>query len=389
MGHKVNSCPVRREEYKRKHKRQHAHIVEDEEPPMKMIKDHVLISALSGFVSPGEDTWLIDSGASKHMTSKKNTLSCISENKFSQKVTLGDDYQYPIKGVGESKYKLDSENSITMKDVLYVPGLKKNLLSISDLDKKGYRVAFIDGEVIMWAKGETLNEAIVIRNEENGLYKPKGHPETAMNHAIKNSCELWHRSLSHINYKALLYICKAVTGLPELMGDQEGICNRCAQGKNIKNPFPKRDSKVEGVLELIHSYVCGPMPSSSISGYVYYVSFIDDYSRKTWIYFLKSKDEVFSKFKEFKALIDNISERNITILRSDNGGEYTSKEFVNFCRDVGIKKELTTPYNPQQNDVAERKNKTIMEAVKTMIHDQDLPMCLWVEAAMAAVYVQN
>jgi hypothetical protein len=122
MGHKANSCPVRREEYKRKHKRQHAHIVKDEEPPMKMIKDHVLILALSGSVSPGEDTWLIDSGASKHMTGKKNTLSCISEKKFSQKVTLGDDYQYPIKGVGESNYKLDSENSITMKYVLYVPG---------------------------------------------------------------------------------------------------------------------------------------------------------------------------------------------------------------------------------------------------------------------------
>ena len=102
--------------------------------------------------------------------------------------------------------------------------------------------------------------------------------------------------------------------------------------------------------------VCGPIPSSSISGYVYYVSFIDDYSRKTWIYVLKSKDEVLRKFKEFKALIENISERNIKILRSDNGGEYTSKEFMNFCRDVGIKRELTTPYNPQQNGVAERKN---------------------------------
>jgi hypothetical protein len=221
----------------------------------------------------------------------------------------------------------------------------------------------------MWARGETINEAIIIGNEENGLYKLKGHPETAMTHVIENSCELWHRRLTHINYKALPYICKAVTGLPELKGDQEGIFNGCAKGKNIKNPFPKRDNKVEGVLELIHSDMCGPMPSSSISRYVYYVSFIDDYSHKTWIYFLKSKDEVFSKFKELKALIENLSERKIKILRSDNGGEYTSKEFMNFCRDVGIKRELTTPYNPQQNGVAKRKNRTIMEAVKTMIHD--------------------
>jgi hypothetical protein len=131
------------------------------------------------------------------------------------------------------------------------------------------------------------------------------------------------------------------------------------------------------------------MPSSSISGYVYYVSFIDDYSRKTWVSFLKSKDEVFSKFKKFKALIENLSERKIKILRSDNRGEYTSKEFVNFYKDVGIKRELTTPYNPQQNGVVERKNRTTMEALKTMIHDQDLPMCLWAEAAKTTVYVQN
>jgi transposase InsO family protein len=122
---------------------------------------------------------------------------------------------------------------------------------------------------------------------------------------------------------------------------------------------------------------------------MYTVSFIDDYSRKTWVYFLKSKDEVFGKFKEFKALIENLSKRKIKILSSDNGGEYTSKEFVRFCRDAGIKRELTTPYNPPQNGVAERNNRTIMEAVKTIIHDQDLPMHLWAEAARTTVYVQN
>jgi transposase InsO family protein len=131
------------------------------------------------------------------------------------------------------------------------------------------------------------------------------------------------------------------------------------------------------------------MPSYSISGYIYYVSFIDDYSHKTWLYLLKYKDEVFSKFKELKALIENLSERKIKILRSYNGGEYTSKEFVSFCKDVGIKREITTPYNPQQNGVVERKNRTIMEVVKTMIHDQDPHMCLWEEETMTAVYVKN
>jgi hypothetical protein len=177
------------------------------------------------------------------MTRQRKNLSCISEKKFSQKVTLGDDYQYPIKGVGESNHKLNSGNSLKMKDVLYVPGLKKNLLSISALEKKGFIFSFIDGEVLMWAKGETLNEVIIIGSEETDLYKLKGHSEAAMTHAIENSCELWHRRLAHINYKALPYICKAVTSLPELKGDHKGICNGCAQGKNIKNPFSKRDNK--------------------------------------------------------------------------------------------------------------------------------------------------
>jgi hypothetical protein len=393
MGHIVRHCPAKREEYKRKNKRHHAHAVEDEEPPVNIlrerIKDYALILALSGLVEPGEDTWLIDSGASKHMTGQRDVLSFLSEKKFSRKVTLGDDYQYPIKGVGESNYKLNSGTPMKMKDVLYVPGLTKNLLSISYLQKKGFRISFIDGEVLMWAKGETMKEAIVIGKEEVGLYKLKGHSEATMTHAIENPCELWHRILAHINYKALPYVCKTVTGLPELKVDHEGVCDGCAQGKNIKNPFPKRYNKAKGVLELIHSDVCGLMPSFSISGYVYYVYFINDYSRKTWVYLLKSKDEVFNKFKEFKALIENLSERNIKTLRSDNGGEYTSKEFVKYCKDVGIKRELTTPYNPQQNGVAEIKNRTIMEAVNTMIHDQDLPMCLWEKAAKIAVYVQN
>jgi transposase InsO family protein len=107
------------------------------------------------------------------------------------------------------------------------------------------------------------------------------------------------------------------------------------------------------------------------------------------VYFLKSKYEVLGKFKEFKALVENLFERKIKILKSDNGGEYTSNEFGILCIDARIKKELTTPYYPQQNGVAERKNRTIMEAVKTMIHNQDLPMHLWAEAARTTFCVQN
>jgi hypothetical protein len=150
-----------------------------------------------------------------------------------------------------------------------------------------------------------------------------------------------------MNYKPLPYVRKVVTGLPKLKVDHEGVCKVCAQRKNIKNHFPKRDNKAEGILELVHSNVCGPMRSTSLSRYVYYVYFIDDHSCNTWIYFLKSKDEVLGKFNEFKSLVENLSERKIKILRSDNGGEYDSNEFGIFFKDAGIKREINTPYNPK------------------------------------------
>jgi hypothetical protein len=92
------------------------------------------------------------------------------------------------------------------------------------------------------------------------LYKLKGHSDVALIHSIEIRAELWHKRLAHINYKALRYVSKVVTGLPELKIDHEGVCKGCAQGKNINNPFPKSDSKEEGILELVHSDVCGPMP---------------------------------------------------------------------------------------------------------------------------------
>jgi transposase InsO family protein len=104
---------------------------------------------------------------------------------------------------------------------------------------------------------------------------------------------------------------------------------------------------------------------------------------------LNSKDEVLGRFKEFKALVENLTERKIKILRSDNGGEYTSNEFGSFCKYVRINRDLTSPYNPQQNGVEEVKNRTIMEAIKTMIHDQYLPMHLWDEAARKTIYVKK
>ena len=113
------------------------------------------------------------------------------------------------------------------------------------------------------------------------MYNLKVPSNVALTHSIESHCELWHRRLDHINYKDLPYVSKVVIGLPKLKVDHEGVCKGCAKGKNIYNLFPKSNSKAEGILELIHLDVCSTMPSTSLSGYVYYVSFIDDYSCKT------------------------------------------------------------------------------------------------------------
>ena len=97
--------------------------------------------------------------------------------------------------------------------------------------------------------------------------------------------------LAHVHYRALPIASKVVEGLPEIQAKHDGAYKGCAKGKNTKKRFPSSESKSKGILEIIHSDVCSPMSSSSLSGYVYYVSFIDDYSRKTWIYFMKKKDE--------------------------------------------------------------------------------------------------
>jgi hypothetical protein len=180
-----------------------------------------------------------------------------------------------------------------------------------------------------------------------------------------------------------------VCGMPSISLSKNEICKGCMLGKNIKKAFPSSDNRVRGILYLVHSNVCSPMSSPSLSGCLYYVIFIDDYSRKCWIYFLKSKSDTFDKFKEYKAFIEKQIVKHIRILRTDNGGEFESLHFEDFYKSTGIKRQLTMPYNPQQNCVAEKKNRTICEAAKAMMFDQDLPNSLWAEATSTVVYIQN
>ena len=128
-------------------------------------------------------------------------------------------------------------------NVLFVLGLKNNLLSISALDAKGMRVSFTDGQVLMWTKGKTFDDAVVIGEQEGGLYKLKGHREQALVHDTVEPNELLHRRLAHVHYRALPLASKAVEGLPKIQEKHDGVCKGYAKGKNTKKTFPSSESK--------------------------------------------------------------------------------------------------------------------------------------------------
>jgi hypothetical protein len=160
-------------------------------------------------------------------------------------------------------------------------------------------------------------------------------------------------------------------------------------GKFTKASFPRSDTRSVGILDLVHTDVCGPMTRVSLSGCEYYLTFNDDCSRKTWIYFLKTKSKVFKRFQEFKVLVENHTGKRIKVLRSDSGGEYSSTQFVDFFAHAGIRRQMIVPYNPQQNRVVERKNRAIIVAARSMLHGQSLPLYLWAKVSATAVYLQN
>ncbi len=142
-------------------------------------------------------------------------------------------------------------------------------------------------------------------------------------------------------------------------------------------------------MEIVHTDVCGPMKTTSHGGARYFLTFIDDFSRKTHVYLLKAKGETFEKFKQYKALVENEIGHKIKVLRSDNGREFVSKKFDAFLAECGIQRQTSAPYSPQQNSVAKRANRTIMECARSMILAQGLELEFWGEAVNTAVYIKN
>ncbi|MCH81362.1 copia-type polyprotein, partial [Trifolium medium] len=282
--------------------------------------------------------------------------------------------------------------SAVIEDVFYVPGMDCNLLSVGQLIEKGFSVSIKDEFFELFDPTNVL----VLRTPlcKNRTFKTKINTTAVecMN-AVSDNMQnwIWHLRFGHLNFRYLHQLVSKgmVTGLPKI-DIPDKICDGCLVGKQSRNAFNKSlPMRSSNVLEVVHSDVCGPFDVNSLGGNRYFVTFVDEYSRKMWIYLLKAKDEVFYVFKNFKALVENQSGRKLRILRTDGGGEYTSKVFESFCASNGVEHEVTAPYTPQHNGLVERRNRTILDMARCMVKHRDLPKSFRGEAVSTAVYVLN
>lgn len=333
--------------------------------------------------------WYVDSGASVHLTPNEEWLQNISYEKKDQSIVVADKTKVPILCSGDVKITTlagDCNFDVEIKDVFCVPKLTTNLLSISQLIRKGNKVEFTKDSCEIYNQNGTL---VAYASLENGVYKLKIQENISA--AAILSGEIWHRRLGHINSDCLNKMQNAVNGmtLEHKVDITKSTCTVCCEGKQSRLPFTHVGSRNTEVLNTIHTDICGPMECNSIGGSRYFVLFVDDFSRMTAIYFLKNKSDALEKFKEYKAVAENQTNRKIKILRSDNGGEFCNAEFSIYLKKMGIVHQTTCPYTPEQNGLCERMNRTIVEKARCMLFDAELTKIFWAEATNTAVYLHN
>ena len=285
------------------------------------------------------DAWFVDSGASVHMTCNKKWYTNYKETQNGASIYLGDDRAYQIKGYGDIPVTFPNGSVRHIRNVVYVPRIKKNLISVSTITDQNLKVEFFKNYCIvkdLLDQYKTLAKGVRVGGQYKLDVTSKEH--YALTSPIMPTESLWNQRYGHINHQDLLLLLKhnMVEGLP-MLKNVNIPCEGCALGKMHRNEFPSNpDKKKRDVLDLVHTDVCGPMQTRSLGGAFYFLLFIDDCTRYTWVYFLRRKSDVFEYFKEFRNMVEKQTEKSIKILRSDQGGEYKSGDFNKYCKDNGI-----------------------------------------------------
>lgn len=335
-----------------------------------------------------EATWYLDSCASSHMTSNRNWLQNVQETSSSVITASNGKLTVVSKGTVKLNVQIgNKQNTVNAEDVLFVPELATNLLSVSKIINKGHKVIFTKrGCIIKDAHGRTKAQARL----EGGMYRLQIAEEVA--YAVSEATDkenLWHRRLGHLNRGEMDLLRRQLADGIKDCNISTQKCQTCVEGKSSKLPFKAQGKRANGLLHLVHSDLCGPMSINSIGGARYMLTFIDDFSRKKFVYFLKKKSETVKVFEKFKARVENQVGCKIKAINTDNGGEYINKNFRKLLEKSGVVHRTAVPYTPQQNGIAERANRTIVEMARTMLFDAGFSKEYWAEAVSTAVYILN
>ncbi|KAL2243395.1 UNVERIFIED_CONTAM: Retrovirus-related Pol polyprotein from transposon TNT 1-94 [Sesamum indicum] len=345
----------------------------------KEITDALLLS-----VSSSSDDWVVDSGASFHSCNNKDIMEPYTSGDFGL-VYLADNKPLKIVGKGDVRIKSTNGSYWTLHDVRHIPGLKRNLISVGQLDSDGFHTTFGDAKWKISRGAMTLARGL----KSGTLYMAGGSSSNIHFARTVSQANLWHNRLGHMSEKGM-NVLKSKGRLPELKSVEVGHCEHCMFGKQKRVSFlttgrtPRKEK-----LELVHTDLWGPAPVSSLGGSTYYMTFVDDSTKKVWVYFLKSKSDAFDTFRRWRALVENETGLQVKCLRSDNGGEYSSEGIKNYCADHGIRMQKTIPGTPQQNGVAERMNRTLNGRARCMRLKSGLPKMFWADAINTAAFLIN
>ncbi|GJW22070.1 retrovirus-related pol polyprotein from transposon TNT 1-94 [Tanacetum coccineum] len=300
---------------------------------------------------------------SKHMTGNRSKLKNFVE-KFIGSVRFGNDHFRAIMGYGD--YVIGDS---VISRVYYVEGLGHNLFSVGQFCDSDLEVAFRKHSCFV----RDINGADLLK-------------------ASKSKSWLWHRRLNHLNFGTINDLARKdlVRGLPRLKFEKDHLCSACQLGKSKKfSHKPKSENTNMEVLHTLHMDLCGPMRVQSINGKKYILVIVDDYSRFTWVKFLRSKDETPEFVINFLKQIQVGLNKTVRYIRTDNGTEFVNQVMSKYYEGVGIFHQKSVPRTPQQNSVVERRNRTLVEAARTMLIFSKAPMFLWAEAVATACYTQN
>ncbi|GKC36157.1 retrotransposon protein, putative, unclassified, partial [Tanacetum coccineum] len=318
--------------------------------------------------------WYLDTGASNHMTGDKHKFRDL--NKTTQGyVKFGNESKVRIEGKGSIVFQCKNGEHRKLDEVYYIPDLCSNIISLGQLAEGGDEIKIKDP--FLWVHDEAGKLLMKVGRSPNRLYKIELEEVSSMclTARFSDPTWLWHMRMGHINFTSMKHMAekKMIEGMPRLDIPSQP-CEGCLVGKQTRHSFPAHTNyRATKRLELIHGDLCGPISPPTPSGNRYFMLLVDDYSRVMWVYLLKSKDEAFQVFKNFRGLVEVETGEKMKLFRTDRGGEFLSNQFTSYCNETGLERHYTSPYSPQQNDVVERRNRTVLEMVKCNLKTMRMP----------------